>query len=160
MNKKVLVVIIVIIAFVITSCLVVGALGVGALTLAGASVEPIPTKVMEQPGFDGELAGRWRQRSGGFTGDEALIPSDSPLTDPWPSGTVVELVLEADGGYRFTFVEASGSGLLTTKTLVREEGLWEHDALSLSLTAQSGVSVKRVAGERTSSTLEALALRR
>jgi len=158
--KKVPAVLLVVIALVVVSCLVVGALAYGALSLAGATVDPIPTKVVERPGFDGELVGRWRQRSGGFTGDEALLPHDAALGDKWPSGSVVELVLEPDGLYRFTAIEASGTGLLTTKTLVREEGRWERDELSLSLTAQSGVSVKRVGGERTSSALEAVPLRR
>lgn len=159
-NKKVPAVLLIVIAIVIVSCLVVGALAFGALTLAGATVDPIPTKVVERPGFDGELTGRWRQRQGGFTGDEALLPSDAALTEKWPVGSVVELVLEADGRYRFTAVEASGSGVLTTKSLTREEGRWERDELSLSLTATSGVSVKRVGGDRTSSGLEASPLRR
>ena len=159
-NKKVPAVLLIVIALVIASCLVVGALAFGALTLAGATVDPIPTKVVERPGFDGELTGRWRQRQGGFTGDEALLSSDAALTEKWPVGSVVELVLEADGRYRFTAVEASGSGVLTTKSLTREEGRWERDELSLSLTATSGVSVKRVGGDRTSSVLEASPLRR
>lgn len=158
--KKVPAVLLIVIALVVVSCLVVGALAFGALTLAGATVDPIPTKVVERAGFDGELAGRWRQRSGGFTGDEALVPSDAALADKWPSGSVVELLLEADGRYRFTAVEASGSGVLTTKTLVREEGRWARDERSLSLTAQSGVSVKRVGGDRTSSASGPSALRR
>lgn len=159
-NKKVPAVMLIVIALVIGSCVVVGALAFGALRLAGATVDPIPTKVLERPGFDGELTGRWRQRAGGFTGDEALIPSDAELTEKWPAGSVVELALEPDGRYRFTTVEASGSGLLTTKTLTREEGRWERDELSLSLTALSGVSVKRVGGDRTSSSQEASPLRR
>ncbi|MDP3232815.1 MAG: hypothetical protein Q8N26_08565 [Myxococcales bacterium] len=160
MNKKVPTVLLTVIAFVIVSCLVVGALAFGALRLAGATIDPIPTKVVERPGFDGELAGRWRQRQGGFTGDEALLSSDAALAEKWPVGSVVELVLEADGRYRFTTVEASGSGVLTTKSLTREEGRWERDELSLSLTATSGVSVKRVGGDRTSSVLEPSPLRR
>ncbi|MDP3503304.1 MAG: hypothetical protein Q8S33_23420 [Myxococcales bacterium] len=160
MNKKVPAVLLTVIAIVIVSCLVVGALAFGALRLAGATIDPIPTKVVERPGFDGELAGRWRQRQGGFTGDEALLSSDAALTEKWPVGSVVELVLGADGRYRFTTVEASGSGALTTKSLTREEGLWERDELSLSLTATSGVSVKRVGGDRTSSVLEPSPLRR
>ena len=150
----------IVIALVIACCVVVGALAFGALKLAGATVDAIPTKVVERPGFDGELTGRWRQRAGGFTGDEALLPSDAALTEKWPVGSVVELALEPDGRYRFTAVEASGSGVLTTKSLTREEGRWERDELSLSLTALSGVSVKRVGGDRTSSVSEASPLRR
>lgn len=155
MKKKVPAVLLIVIGLVAVSCLVVGALAFGALTLANATVDPVPTKVVERAGFDGALTGRWRRRAGGLTGDEALLPSDAALGEKWPSGSVVELVLETDGRYRFTAVEASGGGVLSSKTLLREEGRWERDELSLSLTAQSGVSVKRVGAERTSSALPA-----
>jgi hypothetical protein len=158
--KKVPAVLLIVIGLVAVSCLVVGALVFGALTLANATVEAVPTKVVERAGFDGALTGRWRRRAGGLTGDEALLPSDAALGETWPSGSVVELVLETDGRYRFTAVEAAGGGVLSTKTLLREEGRWERDELSLSLTAQSGVSVKRGGGERTSSALPASEPRR
>jgi hypothetical protein len=94
-KKKVPAVLLIVIGLVAVSCLVMGALAFGALTLANATVDPVPTKVVERAGFDGALTGRW-----------------------------------------------------------------ERDELSLSLTAQSGVSVKRVGAERTSSALPASEPRR
>lgn len=136
-------------AVAVGAAVVVGALVVGALFLSGARVEPIATKVVEQPGFDGELSGRWRQRRGGFTGDEARLPSDAALTEKWPPGSVVELLLKPGGAYRFTSVEASGTGVLATKALVRDEGRWTADGHTLTLTVEAGVTVKRVSADRT-----------
>lgn len=132
----------------IASALVVAALVFGAWLFSNATVDPVPARVEEHEGFEGPLAGRWRAVRGGFTGDQALLPSDAALDERWPAGSVVELLLEADGRYRFTHVEASGTGLLAKKSLVREEGRFVREGAALVLTPTSGVSIQRLGGER------------
>lgn len=135
-------------AVLVVSCLVVGALVFGALRLADTTVAPVPSKVSVQPGYDGPLIGTWQQLRGGFTGVEAAIPSDSPLGDKWPAGSVVELALLDGGRYRLTLVEAMGSGVHATKKLVREEGSWTQQGEALSLTPEKGVRVNRTSADR------------
>lgn len=145
----------------LVSCLVLGALVFGALKLSGTTVDPIPSKTSVQPGFDGPLEGTWRQLRGGFTGVEASEPDDSALSSKWPQGSVVELVLSAGGRYRFTFVEAVGSGVTATKTLVRETGAWTQQGDALDLTVEKALEVRRTgSGQRSAQPLASGATRR
>ncbi|MBL8920455.1 MAG: hypothetical protein JNJ54_16445 [Myxococcaceae bacterium] len=127
----------------LVSCLVLSALVFGALKLADTSVAPIPSSTTVQPGFDGPLEGTWRQLRGGFTGVEASEPDDSALTSKWPPGSVVELSFSPGQRYRFTFVEATGSGVTSTKTLVREAGAWAQQGEVLDLTVEKALEVRR-----------------
>lgn len=141
-------------ALLVLGCLVLGAVVFGVLRLSDVAVEPVPARTSVQPGFAGPLEGTWRQLRGGFTGVEASVASDGALGEKWPAGSVVELVLSPDGRYRFTFVEATGTGLHSTKQLVREEGAWTRQGDTLTLTAETGVRVTRAGGDRRSTPLE------
>lgn len=127
----------------LVSCLVLTALVFGALKLSDAAVAPIPSRTSVQPGFDSPLEGTWRQLRGGFTGVEASEPDDSALSAKWPQGSVVELVLSPGARYRFTFVEATGSGVTATKTLVRETGTWAQQGEVLDLTVDKALQLSR-----------------
>jgi hypothetical protein len=146
-------VLLVVSAILVVSCLVLGVVAFGVWRLADVAVEPAPARTVVQPGFTGPLEGTWRALRGGFTGVEASVPSDDALGEKWPPGSVVELVLSPGARYRFTFVEATGSGVHATKTLVREEGVWAQQGDTLTLTAESGVRVTRAGGDRRSTPL-------
>lgn len=137
----------------LVSCLVLGALVFGALKLSDAAIAPIPSRTEVQPGFDSPLEGTWRQVRGGFTGVEASEPDDSPLTAKWPAGSVVELIFSAAQRYRLTFVEATGSGVTATKTLVRETGSFNQQGEVLDLTVEKALRVRRAGGSRDSQPL-------
>jgi hypothetical protein len=130
----------------LVACLGVGVAVLLIVRLGGASVPAIPTRVSVEPGFDGALDGAWRQLRGGFTGVEAA--ADPALKEHWPPGSVVDLVLEPDGAYRFTLVEASGNGINATALMVREAGRWRREGDVLELAPASGLHVTRSSGER------------
>jgi hypothetical protein len=126
-----------------------GLVGWALLRLGSASVDAPPTAVTLTPGFDGELIDRWRQRRGGFTGDEAQTPPESELSQQWPNGSVVQLTVSA-GDYELTVVEASGSGALLTKSLYRERGTWQQErGTTLTLSPSKATVTVREQGERT-----------
>lgn len=144
---KALPIILVIVGIAVLGC---GLIGWALLRAGSASMEPPPVQLTTKPGFDGELVDRWRQRRGGFTGDEALIPLDHDLSAQWPNGSVVQLTL-GGGDYELTVVEASGSGTLLSKKLYRESGTWSQASqTTMTLTPTKATLVIREHGERTS----------
>lgn len=145
-SMKALPIILAVVGIALVGC---GLVGWALLRVGSVSVDTPPPAVKITPGFDGELVDRWRQRRGGFTGDEALTPLESELSQQWPNGSVVELTL-GGGDYELTVVEASGSGALLTKKLYRERGSWRQDSeTTLTLSPEKAAMTVRERGERT-----------
>lgn len=136
---------------------VAGAFGVMAWALlrGSAAVDAPARGATRLVDFEGELAGRWRQAHGGFTGAEAATSSDADLSAQWPSGGVVELSFPRAGRYQLTVVNSTGSGPSLDRVLHREEGRWTLAEGALFLEVEGGVLVRRHHGARSTAPVPA-----